>query len=243
LKKRNCGCIVVAIVCEKQDSKIFLGGHKHHLICAKKKLIFIFQVVKIQLELQMTNTNIPNTNIQLFIKRAEKYQDENFIKSRLRDLGEIESLKFIDKKDDHGNNYKHVIVTFVSWNYVSETVSELLTSLLMPNCQTKFHFKDNHGKERFWHIQKHTPARTDTPPPENPAGKPLNEREIQEIKLENTLLREQLRAMEQQMMAMEAEKIKQLTNHWAIRDDNMEKDILIDQLNKELVELKQENTY
>ena len=45
------------------------------------------------------------------------------------------------------------------------------------------------------------------------------------------------------MMAMESEKTKQVSNHWAIRDDNMEKDILIEQLNKQIVELKQERLF
>lgn len=179
-----------------------------------------------------------NTNIQLVIKRAENYQNEKFIRERLAVVGKIERLDFT-KKTDHvtKKDYSTVIVTFTKWNS-TEIPMKIQTELLPPGAQYKFSFKDLYNQDRYWHLQKHQPARTDTPPPE---PVPFSEREIDEIKIENHLLREKMKQMEEKMLMMEERMRNDYSAHCAIRDDADDLHMKMDVLQKKNQALQEEN--
>jgi hypothetical protein len=171
--------------------------------------------------------NTINTNIQVFLYRAEMNHNEKYIKTKLSELGVVDRLDFIEKTDNATKKkYNSVIITFTKWNF-NPKVEEVYRALLDTKSE-KPQYKFWHNEKYYWILQKHTPARTETPPPVSSVT--LSEREIQEIQLENCLLREQMRIMEQKMLEMEEEKRHDYSRHCAIRDTNDDLQIYISQL-------------
>lgn len=93
------------------------------------------------------------TNVALFIKRAEEYQNKEFIVEAFasNNIGKVSDVKFIKKHNDIGRNYHGVIVIFERWN-MNKSVQTLFSEMsASPDGTTRFYF-DHY---RYWIINIH----------------------------------------------------------------------------------------
>jgi hypothetical protein len=85
-------------------------------------------------------------NKSLFIKRAEDYQNKEFIFNvfHKKNIGEVKDVTFIKKQNHTGKSYNGVIVTFKKWHNNS------LIDEIMEGGTVKFHFNNS-----YWFINLH----------------------------------------------------------------------------------------
>lgn len=93
-----------------------------------------------------------SSNLSLFIKRAELFQNEDFIKNvfERKQIGDVSSVEFI-KKQSNGKDYNGVIVHFKTW-YHNSTSQEFLDKLTEKNESIKFQI----DKNAYWYININT---------------------------------------------------------------------------------------
>lgn len=93
------------------------------------------------------------TNVSLFIKRAEEYQDKEFIIKMFEsnNIGKVKDVKFIKKHYNFYQNYNGVVVIFERW-YMNHNVQTLFSEMsTSQDGSTKFYFNHN----RYWIINVH----------------------------------------------------------------------------------------
>lgn len=92
-------------------------------------------------------------NLALFIKRAEEYQSEDFIKHafEINRIGKVKEIKLIKKQNDFGKNYNGAIIIFERW-YQNNLVNKLFYEMSQSgDGTTKFYFENF----RYWIINIH----------------------------------------------------------------------------------------
>jgi hypothetical protein len=94
-----------------------------------------------------------NTSQSLYIKRSETNQTEEYIKNALSNYGIVESLEFIPKTNDNGQQYNGAIVHFKQWKF--NNIVEDLWKQLHANGDkpTKIFHGPRNGK--FWIVSQH----------------------------------------------------------------------------------------
>ena len=87
-----------------------------------------------------------NTNVTIFIKRAEDYQTKEFIINvfHKNNIGKVTDVKFIKKQNNTGKSYNGVIVTFEKLNNIT-IFNEMNAS---SDGSIKFYF----NKSQYWFI-------------------------------------------------------------------------------------------
>ena len=92
------------------------------------------------------------TNITLYIKRAELDHTKEYIARACANCryGKIKDVKFIEKRDNHGNKYNGVVLLFEDW-YHSTTSKQLFADLAVSKDGSA---KMYHGPitMRYWHV-------------------------------------------------------------------------------------------
>ena len=85
-------------------------------------------------------------NKSLFIKRAEEYQNKEFIFNvfHKKNIGEVKDVTFIKKQNHTGKSYNGVIVTFNKW-YNNSLIDDIIK-----NGTIKFNFNNS-----YWFINIH----------------------------------------------------------------------------------------
>ena len=93
-------------------------------------------------------------NKSLFIKRAEDYQNKEFIFNvfHKKNIGEVKDVTFIKKQNHTGKSYNGVIVTFKKWN---NPLRELIDEIIK-NGTVKFNFNNS-----YWFINLHKEPEVD----------------------------------------------------------------------------------
>jgi len=91
-------------------------------------------------------------NKSLFIKRAEEYQNKEFIFNvfHKKNIGEVKDVTFIKKQNNTGKSYNGVIVTFNKW-YNNSLIDEIIK-----NGTIKFNFNNS-----YWFINLHKEPEVD----------------------------------------------------------------------------------
>lgn len=100
----------------------------------------------------MSNTN----NLSLYIKRAEVNQTKDYIVSALENYGIVDSIEFVPKTNDNGQQYNGVIVHFKQWKF--NNIVEDLWKQLHANGDSPT--KIFHGQRncKFWIVSQHKVA-------------------------------------------------------------------------------------
>ena len=93
-------------------------------------------------------------NKSLFIKRAEDYQNKEFIFNvfHKKNIGEVKDVTFIKKQNHTGKSYNGVIVTFKKWN---NPLRDLIDEIIK-NGTVKFNFNNS-----YWFINLHKEPEVD----------------------------------------------------------------------------------
>ena len=93
-------------------------------------------------------------NKSLFIKRAEDYQNKEFIFNvfHKKNIGKVNDVTFIKKQNNVGKSYNGVIVTFEKW-YNNSLIDEINSS---QNGTVKFNFNNS-----YWFINLHKEPEVD----------------------------------------------------------------------------------
>ena len=93
-------------------------------------------------------------NKSLFIKRAEDYQNKEFIFNvfHKKNIGKVNDVTFIKKQNNVGTSYNGVIVTFEKW-YNNSLIDEINSS---QNGTVKFNFNNS-----YWFINLHKEPEVD----------------------------------------------------------------------------------
>ena len=93
-------------------------------------------------------------NKSLFIKRAEDYQNKEFIFNvfHKKNIGKVNDVTFIKKQNNVGKSYNGVIVTFEKW-YNNSLIDEINSS---QNGTVKFNFNNS-----YWFINLHKESEVD----------------------------------------------------------------------------------
>jgi len=103
-----------------------------------------------------STSDIPTSVFQndaIFIKRAEIYQDFDYIRNAFEwnNIGAVKETKFINKKNETCKPYHGVIVIFERW-YANHLVNQLLSEMAAsPDGTTRFYFDHN----KYWIICIH----------------------------------------------------------------------------------------
>lgn len=104
----------------------------------------------------------------LFIKRTEKYQNADFIKTIFGDshIGNVKDVQLISKRDGQGREYNGAIVIFNNL-YDNSRVKQLFDKMIESNDGTTrfdFSFTNSHGRHQslYWIIQVHKPKIIET---------------------------------------------------------------------------------
>ena len=92
-------------------------------------------------------------NKSLFIKRAEDYQNKEFIFNvfHKKNIGKVNDVTFIKKQNNVGKSYNGVIVTFKKW-YNNSLIDEIMEG----GGTVKFHFNNS-----YWFINLHKEPEVD----------------------------------------------------------------------------------
>jgi len=107
----------------------------------------------------MTQTIV--TNVAIYIKRAEIYQNENYIKDvfNRNGYGIVNSVNFVEKVSENKQKYHGVLVTMKYW-FKNPSVSKILESISIDNNEIKIY----HSKTKYWIIKQYTqPVKENTP--------------------------------------------------------------------------------
>lgn len=94
-----------------------------------------------------------NNNLSLYIKRAELNQTKDYIVKALENYGIVDSVEFILKTNDNGQQYNGAIIHFKQWKF-NNIVEELWKQL---NANSETPTKIFHGPRngKFWIVSQH----------------------------------------------------------------------------------------
>ena len=101
------------------------------------------------------------TNVAIYIKRAEIYQTDKYIKDAFNrnGYGIVSSVTFVEKQGENKQKYNGVLVTMKYW-FQNAIVSKLLEEICVVNNETKIY----HSNTKYWIIKQYSqPVKENAP--------------------------------------------------------------------------------